>query len=1341
MLYWNTDSAQFTGTSNADQRRLITQIWRAPMRQIFISHNASMDGETAKRLRESLIHYSIADRVFLSSDGDTPHGGSSWREWIITAIANSDMMIFVAGEASLTPWCSAELGIGRALGKPILPLRTSPDIDVNPVVDDLEAIPIDQPIQELARTIERRIGPTEWSPPIGPATHPYPGLEPLVEDQEAFLFGRSVEIRRLLASLTGSNQPQAVILSGPSGSGKSSLVRAGLLPHLRRLGWTIEGPLQPRQIDVELQSGYLKERDRVTLPVQQRVVIVDQAEELASLEDQSQDRVADWLRRELEFGRRLVVAVRSEFRPILDSVIAESREHYLPVLRTEALEEVIRGPARLVNLRLEEGLVKRLVQQTGSGAALPLLALTLQQLWKDRDAENYQLTIASLDALGGVQGVMRGLAAAAVDDAARGDPEVADRVLTLLSMLADPDQVPATRSPIRVSTLTEEERGWLEPLVDAGLIAYRTSFAQGDRVDRGQRPTGTHLADVTHESLFEWEPLAGSISTNRAKNAERALIERSADEWHRGGCVDKTLLVTGDRLSFALEQFENSANQNLLDFLRASRRQDRDRRLRRVLVSAVGVLAVVAALGAAYAWSLRNEAEAGRREAARQRDIAVAAEQRANEAEEEARGAEVDARALRAVAQSSALMATERDLAMLAAVGSYRIVPNVDSEAAVFNALAAPLGPTNYYSAPGMRWDTLVMFDSGHGIMLDDGGRPHIVDLGDGSSSPIAQGARLYDVILTELIPILNSPLVAFIGRSDGGNWTLGVWDPTTGDVRRVDHPAEIRDMATSPGRVVFGDFEGGVFVLELDDDLALATSIASLSRPVFNVDISSDGRYVAAASADGISIVESNGSGWSEPVRLEDATPGERSREVVAFRKGGDDEATELVAAGTDPLVRRWTILAGGLAGMIETDDLGRHPGTVKAIVSAPDSSTLFTAGIGGIQRWDLETGGLIGDPLTHHTSDVQSLSAWSETNVVSNDTTTALHWDLNRTRTVERDGVVPDEWLSESIVSLVQGAGPLAVVTNDGRVLVDDGRVLPAPQGVWRTWWVGASEQNATVVFEQRDLRRMVGGVNLLGMRDGGVEGLATGADAVDVGPCLAAVAAGSSISFLDVGGCGQSPDPLDISPYPSGAVEVALSEDERALVVALGEDAIVAYDLTTGLESRLFTDADGGSETTAIITRISWLTPDRVVVGRDRGDASQLLTADGTALDLPWHDDAVRWIATDQTRGRLFMGGEDGTITQTSLNPQPRLMTTFSAQKRAAINDETATVRGLRYLEGESLLISLQGFRVTAWELNPESLIGEICRRVGRDISDQERFRLDINPETTICPRDLS
>ena len=148
----------------------------------------------------------------------------------------------------------AEISLARSFGKPVFPLRLEAGVRLG-LIDGVQWIDLSEGETAFARLLAglRRAGldPADsfaWDP----TRSPYPGLESFSGDDAAVFFGRDHEIDRLLELLQPTLQRGAgrfVAVVGPSGSGKSSLLRAGLLPRLERLQrrWIVLPPLRPGQ--------------------------------------------------------------------------------------------------------------------------------------------------------------------------------------------------------------------------------------------------------------------------------------------------------------------------------------------------------------------------------------------------------------------------------------------------------------------------------------------------------------------------------------------------------------------------------------------------------------------------------------------------------------------------------------------------------------------------------------------------------------------------------------------------------------------------------------------------------------------------------------------------------------------------------------------------------------------------------------------------------------------------------------------------------------------------------------------------------------------------------------
>jgi hypothetical protein len=241
---------------------------------------------------------------------------------------------------------------------------------------------------------------------------PFPGLEAFTEEDSAVFFGRHAEITEVLNRFHPVLAGQAhrlITVVGPSGVGKSSLVRAGVVPRLRqrRGGWIVVPPMVPgdhplqslaqalaaacsKHSAADVPTHRFADELRITgrRPNAPVVVIVDQAEELLTLSGEfERDEFLDLLASALDADPRLWITVimRSEFLTAFLST-KQARLFRDPVTvgtlgRTE-LAEVIEQPARRAGLTFDPpSLPQRMAADAGGGDALPLLAYALQELY------------------------------------------------------------------------------------------------------------------------------------------------------------------------------------------------------------------------------------------------------------------------------------------------------------------------------------------------------------------------------------------------------------------------------------------------------------------------------------------------------------------------------------------------------------------------------------------------------------------------------------------------------------------------------------------------------------------------------------------------------------------------------------------------------------------------------------------------------------------------------------------------------------------------------------------------------------------------------------------------
>ncbi|WP_244176933.1 WD40 repeat domain-containing protein [Streptomyces albus] len=463
------------------------------------------------------------------------------------------------------------------------------------------------------------------------AQPPYPGLEAFTEDDSGVFFGRDREIGDLVGRLhpaVPSRAHRFVAVIGPSGSGKSSLVRAGLLPALgrRRGRWAVVAPCTPgadpeaslaaslaaagtemtgAQVLAELSGGaqglgrclerLRSVRGGPAVPV---LLVVDQLEEVFTLcGARERDAFLSLIRASLAADPRLwvVATLRSDF--LTDLLETEHaglvrQPALIGMLGRAELFQVIEGPAEAAGLSFAPGLVAQMVDDTGGGDALPLLAYTLQGLYL-RVGPGGTVTHEDYRSLGGVAGALSDQADRISAELRAADAD-APVLATLLKFVSLEHGEPARRRVSR-EDLADEER------LVAGAFVTGRLLTSADGV-----------LDVAHEALFrQWPPLRQAVAARARELRHRGELERWARDWQQSGRRDAYLL-SGERLTAALAWSDEAADllggaPVVAEFLERSVGQDRAFRERladgvaaRVMESAAGdpELALLGALAA-----------------------------------------------------------------------------------------------------------------------------------------------------------------------------------------------------------------------------------------------------------------------------------------------------------------------------------------------------------------------------------------------------------------------------------------------------------------------------------------------------------------------------------------------------------------------------------------------------------------------------------------------------------------------------------------------------------------------------------------------------------------------
>jgi WD40 repeat protein/DNA-binding SARP family transcriptional activator len=493
------------------------------------------------------------------------------------------------------------------------------------------------------------------------AVCPYKGLARFEPDDAAFFFGRERLVAELVTHLVGAGLVGVV---GPSGSGKSSLVRAGLVPALA--DGVLPGSDRWRQLLLRPGEHPMAEltdaagrRDtagdrhgspttdasgkarqaptpepaagewvwRALAGAERLLLVVDQFEEVFTTCRDEGERTAffaalteaAWADRSVT----VVVAVRADFYghcaavPGLAGLLAANHVLVGP-MRQDELRRAIELPAHRAGLRLEPGLSAAMVEEVADQpGGLPLLSCALLESWQHRHGRT--MTLAAYQQAGGVRGAVARLAERAWQQLDPDEQAVARRILLRLAGPGEGEAVTRRRVPLDELTATREEHVGVvvEALTDQRLLT-----------------TSQDTVEVAHEALLrEWPRLRGWLEEDvHGRALHRHLITTSRD-WDQGG-RDPGELYRGARLTGALDwAHDHDADLNALEreFLDASRaaaeqevadarhraeqearRAQREARISRRLRAALAGLAVVlvfALVAGGFALDLRGRAE------------------------------------------------------------------------------------------------------------------------------------------------------------------------------------------------------------------------------------------------------------------------------------------------------------------------------------------------------------------------------------------------------------------------------------------------------------------------------------------------------------------------------------------------------------------------------------------------------------------------------------------------------------------------------------------------------------------------------------------------------------
>ncbi|MBW4685317.1 MAG: trypsin-like peptidase domain-containing protein [Komarekiella atlantica HA4396-MV6] len=475
------------------------------------------------------------------------------------------------------------------------------------------------------------------------ASCPYRGLFPFREEDKSFFFGRDIFTQKLVDTVP---KQSLIAVIGASGSGKSSVVFAGLIPNLRQQdNWLLES-FRPKthpvdelaavivrlrepdkgktQQDIDagklacgLRAGQLAAHTVLSRILSENedkrlLLVVDQFEELyASCSDIKERQL--FLNQLLEAAElvenfTLLLTLRADFLgyALSDRCFADALQNAdlkLAPMNQQELQQAIAQPANKQGVRLEEGLAERILNAViNSPGNLPLLEFTLTQLWAKQ--QNRQMTHAAYEAIGGVE---KSLANHAEAEFAKFKPEEQQQAQQIFVQLVRPGE--GTEDTRRLATRNEVgDNNWdlVKRLADARLV-----------VTGLDETVGKETVEIVHETLIrEWGRLHGWMESDRSFRTWQELLRSRMRQWENTG-KDEGPLLRGVPLGQAenwLKQRREELSQAEQDFIQQSLalrdrdRQQKEQRRKLTLFGLTSGLVVVSILAMVAFW-LRWTAE------------------------------------------------------------------------------------------------------------------------------------------------------------------------------------------------------------------------------------------------------------------------------------------------------------------------------------------------------------------------------------------------------------------------------------------------------------------------------------------------------------------------------------------------------------------------------------------------------------------------------------------------------------------------------------------------------------------------------------------------------------
>jgi DNA-binding SARP family transcriptional activator/WD40 repeat protein len=1154
---------------------------------------------------------------------------------------------------------------------------------------------------------------------------PYKGLAPYDSADAEVFFGRDGEVAACLERLRSS---PLLVIAGPSGSGKSSLVRAGLVPALRRRGQTVAVFVPGQDPEAALIDVLASVDDTA-------VLVIDPFEELFALGSRP-EVIRGFCRRLAEYASDrgpVVITVRSDHLGGLGADAAFSRLveqglHLLTPLAGDMLGEAIETPAAVAGLRLEPGLVDVLVRDCeGEPGALPLLSHALTETWRRRDG--HVLTVEGYRASGGI----RGAVARSADRLYNSLPSEQRAMMcsVLLRLVTTSPAGDPVRTPIPSRNLLgnpDRER------VVALLVRARLVTAEEQTIE------------IAHEALARaWPRLQSWLEDDTAGQRILRHLGTAAEGWEALG-RPSTELFRGARLDTALE-WRDATQPDLTqlehDFLEASveqaasesrllteraRRDARQNRRLRASLAAVMALVMVSSLAGVVAVR-------GRQDARDQRDAA--------------RSAQDDAELEALVNRSLGLRSTNRSVAALLAVEAFRRQPDARAWSALLGTFTAAPNFLGYRYLPGSHLSGAVVPGTTTAVVALDDGTLGLFDLDSGdldrrfsSSGTSTPGTSVVRVSADGRVAARYVDTSSESGCRSGGTSTatddpgcseFSVFEIATGHriLGPIQLPVGAGDLAINAdgSRVaVAGGPNGDLALYHIPDGVELGT-LAGLPPP----ETVNPGRDTAALAfdPDGMLYVGSlagpirmlDPETTLEVTRTFDGPPMSSHNHLVATPDGllVGGGANALVAVDTTTGETRWTV-------DVRT---GIHPEPCPWLTVAASSGRLYCGNsFGVIEERDLTSGARTGttfDPQLGSVGDLAIAADGRELVAFGHEAPAISRWRLDGSgmiqRLIARGHVVYDGWDPSGEKMLVARRDPTATVDTDFTEFALWDPVADEPNGViTEVEGLGWAGDDTLLGFSLATDTLEFYSANTHGI----VDGIEIPLDADHAWP-----SAGGRYFYPGF------PDQVwTVDARTRQRIEPTISVDGFPQAVSAtkdGQRVVVTSPSPTGFATTVHDGRTGARLADPLVgPQLTSVSLDGILVGAAGGTI--------TTYDL----ETLEPIATlPGARGEVntLQFSHDSAVLLATSNDQT--VSIYDVASGTRLGDPIPTAApfiypGWLHPNGHTLAVTVRE-GVAVWNIEPEHLVAAACELAGRNLTETERttYLRETNGRHATCP----